>query len=173
MKAKRLGSLAIILMAVLMMVVVSRTEETKHGTGLTWIRYDDGLKQAAKAKKPIIVDFYTDWCGFCKKMDKMTYADSTVSKYLKEHFVMVKVNGESKDPLTLPTGSMTGRELTRSFSVTGYPTTWFLDPTGQRIDKLVGYVGPDKLIIVLRYFGDGSYKTQTWENYYAKVTNSN
>ena len=172
MNAKRLGSIAVVLLAVLMMVVVSRTEEIKQSDGLTWIKYDDGLKLAAKSNKPIIVDFYTDWCGFCKRMDKLTYTDSTVATYLKKHFILVKINGDSKDLLNLTSGSLTGRQVTQSYGVTGYPTTWFLEPTGNKIDKLVGYVGPDKLIIVLKFIGDGAYKTQTWEAYYAKATGS-
>ena len=173
MKSKQAGSIAVILLAVLMMVVVTRTEEAKKDGGLTWTKYDDGLKTAAKAKKPIIVDFYTDWCGFCKKMDKMTYSDPTVAQYIKDHFVTVKVNGDSKEPLNLPTGATSGSQLKTVFGVTGYPTTWFLDSTGKKLDRLVGYTGPDKFIHVLRFFGDGHYKTQSWADYYQKVSKTN
>jgi thioredoxin-related protein len=137
---------------------------------LNWIRYDEGLKLAEKAKKPIFVDFYTNWCRFCKKMDKETFSDKAISQYLGEHFVTVKVNAESKNTVDTPDGSLSERQLARSFSVRGYPTYWFLKPSGEKINYTSGYSPPDKFITVLRYIGDGHYETKSFKDYMAEIS---
>jgi len=68
-------------------------EETKP-LALTWLSYNEGLALAEKENKYILIDFYTDSCGYCKKMDKETYSKEEVKKFLNENFVVVKVNAE-------------------------------------------------------------------------------
>ena len=60
-----------------------------------WISLDEAQKQLSITKKPVLIDLYTDWCGWCKVMDKQTYANKKVADYLKEKFYSVKVNAES------------------------------------------------------------------------------
>lgn len=151
----------------------AKTEEPATTELITWKKYDEGLKVAAQNKKMVLVDFYTNWCGFCKKMDRETYANKEVARYINDHFVPVKINGESKDPLELPSGTSNGATLARSFAITGYPTTWFLDATGKKLDRIPGYAKPEQFIIVLKYFGEGAYKTQSWEEYYKKMSSAN
>jgi thioredoxin-related protein len=145
---------------------------TPVGDEIAWQKYDDGLKLASQSNRPILVDFYTNWCGWCKKMDKTTYADPTVVEYMKTKFVAVKVNAESREAIELPSGKIDGRMLARSFGVTGYPSIWFLESDGKKINNLPGFVPPERFIHVLRYIGDGVYKSQSFKDYYAKATAS-
>jgi thioredoxin-related protein len=170
MKISKLVIIAIILAAVSASIVIGEPTEKKDASSepFKWNKYDEALTLAAKQNKPLMVDFYTDWCGFCKKLDKNTYADPTVAEYIKGHFIAVKVNAESKEPFNLPTGQMTGSSLAKSFGVTGYPAVWFLKPNGERINYYPGYAPPEKFILVLKYIGDGIYKTQSWKDYSAK-----
>ena len=71
-------------------VVNQSTEE--EDTGLVWYSFDEGYNKAVKEDKIILIDAYTDWCGWCKVMDKKTYTQASVIEYLNENFVCVKLN---------------------------------------------------------------------------------
>lgn len=176
MKIGKIGVISLIAIGILIAAVLgyseSGTQKTANPDGFSWNKYDEGLKIAAQNKKPLMVDFYTDWCGYCKKLDKTTYADPTVAKYVKEHFVAVKINAESKESINLPTGKTNGAAIARSFGVTGYPAIWFLEPDGKKINFYPGYAPPDKFIHVLRYIGDGHYKKQSWKDYSANLSSN-
>src|SRR5204863_9306617 len=65
------------------------------GSGeLAWKSWDAGIKESGSAKKPVLVDVYTDWCGWCKRMDRDVYSREDVRTYLQRHFVTVRLNAE-------------------------------------------------------------------------------
>src|SRR4030065_527345 len=68
---------------------------------VNWVSYDKGLEVAKRENKHLVVDFYTTWCGWCKKMDKDTYTNSGEKKLLAENYVAVKLNAESSKSLNL------------------------------------------------------------------------
>ena len=81
----------------------------------------------------MIVDVYTTWCGWCRVMEKQTYGDPEVSAYLKQNFVMVKVNGESSSKMHWQGKELTEKEFARAVGVTGYPATYFLKPNADML----------------------------------------
>ena len=92
-----------------------------------WIpTYDKGMKQAKKTGKPVIIDFYTDWCGYCKKLDREVFADAEFKK-LAQKFICIKVDCE-KD-----------KKTPGEYGIRGYPTIYFLSPKGKILDKIGGY----------------------------------
>lgn len=96
-----------------------------------------GEVRAQEENKPIMVDFYTDWCGWCKKLDEDTYSDPTVQE-LAANFVCVKVDGD-KYP-----GDVS------KYGIDGYPTIVFLDSAGNEIDRNVGYAGLEELAGIMQ-----------------------
>lgn len=97
---------------------------------INW-RYNlsEALKTAKSQQKPIMVDFYTEWCGWCKKLDSDTYTDSAVKK-LAEDFICVKLDGDKE------------QDLVRKYNISGYPTIIFLSPEGTVVKQFAGYLGP-------------------------------
>lgn len=94
---------------------------------IRWIKsYEEAKKIALKERKPMMVDFYTDWCGWCEKLDKDVYSDPEIIKF-STNFVCVKVDAEKNE------------KLAERFSVSGYPTVLFLDWNGKEIERIVGY----------------------------------
>jgi thioredoxin-related protein len=93
--------------------------------------FQDALKSAKAGGKPVMVDFYTDWCGWCKKLDSDTYSNPKVSS-LSEKFVCVKINAE-KDP-----------SLAEKCNVSGYPTILFLDGNGKVLSRIPGFLPADQ-----------------------------
>ena len=136
------------------------------GSPVAWRGWNEGLAAASGGSKPVIVDVYTDWCGWCKRMDRDVYARSDVSEYLNQHFVMVRLNAESAERVNYAGRSLTARALSGSFEVTGYPTTIFLKPDGTHLVNVPGYIPADKFLKLVRYVGDGHMdKGESWEAY--------
>ncbi len=135
---------------------------------INWLKYDQGLKQAVKEKKKIMVFFYTDWCGYCKKMNNYTYKDEDIKKILAKSFISVTVNGESKNSILVDKANITERELTSRFGVRGFPTIWFLEPNAEKISSLIGYRDAKNFADVLSYLADNWYKTLSFEEYLKK-----
>ena len=135
---------------------------------LNWLSYNEGLTLAEKENKYVLINFYTDWCGYCKKMDKETYSKEEVKKILNENFVVVKVNAESDNKVIENGEEITERELAKLYQVSGYPTTWFLESNHNRVAPLPGYVTTEQFIPVLNYIGEGWYKSISFKEYWEK-----
>jgi thioredoxin-related protein len=93
--------------------------------------YDAALEAAKKDKKLVMVDLYTDWCGWCKKLDKDTYSDKDVEAKLTKDFIAVKVNPEKSER---------NAKLSRTFGTTGFPHIVFVDANGQKVSEIDGYL---------------------------------
>lgn len=110
----------------------ARTRDPEIGRGsITWQRDLNRAFDVAKAEgKLIVVDVYTDWCGWCKKMDKTVYADPAVVA-LSRRQVFVKMNAEDRDQ---------GQGFARQMGVSGYPTTIILDGQARVLQLAEGYI---------------------------------
>lgn len=134
--------------------------------GIAWRGWNEGLAAAAGSGKPVIVDVYTDWCGWCKRMDRDTYSRADVSDYVNRHFVMVRLNAESPARLNYAGRVYNGRTLAGGFQVTGYPTLILLRPNGDFMVNVPGYLPPDKFMKLARYIGEGAMdRGVKWEQF--------
>jgi thioredoxin-related protein len=131
---------------------VARTGGTHD---LQWTGWDAGLRNAAATHRPILVDVYTDWCGWCRRMDRDVYARDDVREYLSRRFVTVRLDAESTNPASYSAHHYTESSLAARFRVTGYPTTVFLKPDGEHLVNVPGYVSADRFLLLLQYIGDG------------------
>jgi thioredoxin-related protein len=123
--------------------------------------WDKGMAAAKAQKKPVIVDFYTDWCGWCKKLDKETYSAPEIQKRFKEGWIGIKINPEDQTK----TATLNGRkvsyaELQQYFKVRGYPTLIFLDKDGARVNlqQDINYVPREPFGPLLDYVKGEMYK---------------
>jgi thiol-disulfide isomerase/thioredoxin len=100
--------------------------------------WNSALKEAAAAKRPVLMDFYTDWCPPCKKLAKFTFKDNNMINYFqKENYLLIKVNPE-KD-----------RIAEGKFKVYSYPTLVIFNNKGDEIDRLLGFKTTEQLIKAL------------------------
>jgi thioredoxin-related protein len=133
---------------------------------LTWQSFDSCAIKAKKGDLKILVDVYTDWCGWCKRMDRDVYARRDVQDYLSRRFVTVKLNAESNEMARYEGQSYTSRALAARFGVNGYPTTIFLSSRGAFLGNVPGYAPPDRFLLLLRYIGDGHMeKGESFESF--------
>jgi len=145
-------------------------EKTKHEE-IKWMTYEEAVKASKKKPKKIFIDVYTDWCGWCKKMDKSTMKDPKIADYMNKKFYAVKLNAESDKMLTFQNKQISERELAgRVFKITGYPTTVYLESNEKIIQPIPGFMDVANLDKILHYIGEDYYKTQTWEQFQMSYT---
>jgi thioredoxin-related protein len=143
-----------------------------------WYSFEDAYKLSKKKPKKMFIDVYTDWCGWCKKMDAETFANPTIAKYMNEHFYCVKLDAERKDTIVLdgktfvnpnPTGRRSTHQLAAELlrGKMSYPSYVFLSDKGQMLTVVAGYQQAREFEGVLSYFGTDSYLKSTWEEYRA------
>jgi thioredoxin-related protein len=125
------------------------------GAAPSWRAWDAGLQEAARLQRPVLVDVYTDWCGWCKRMDRDVYARTDVQAYLARRFAIVKLNAESAARVHYEGREMTSRSLAARLGVNGYPNTVFLSAKGARILSVPGYMPAEQFLLLLRYVADG------------------
>ena len=128
--------------------------ESGRGAPPGWLSWNQGVAEASSTRRPILVDVYTDWCGWCKRMDQDVYAREDVREYLNRHFIVVKLNAESAEALRYGDRTLTARALAQQLRVSGYPTTVFLRPGREHIANVPGYVPADRFLRMLRYIGE-------------------
>lgn len=129
------------------------TKEQESNEKLVWLDWNTGYEKALKTGKIVLVDAYTDWCGWCKKMDRDTYANPAVIKKINAGFIPIKFNPEIEG-MTYHIGEekFSGAQLYGLFTQgqsTGFPTTYFIFPAKKRILLDAGYKGPDAFLQVL------------------------
>ncbi len=114
-----------------------------RGPGVTWMPYSEKLlEEANRLAKPVIIDFYADWCAPCRELDEVTFHDPEIVKQGKRDFIMVKVDLTRK-------GNPTHEKLLRQYGVKGVPTVVFLDNQGkERHDlRLVDFLPADQFLV--------------------------
>jgi thioredoxin-related protein len=122
---------------------------------IAWRSWDSGMEEARKRGLPILLDVYTDWCGWCKRMDRDVYSRPEVRDYVRRSFVPVKLNAEASRPAEYEGQAYTSRSLAAALGVTGFPTTVFFRANGEYVTRVPGYVPADRFLAVLRYIGEG------------------
>lgn len=165
--------------------VFTQAQET-----INWVTFDQALELQKKNPRKIFMDVYTDWCGPCKMLDKQTFQNEDVAKYINENYYAVKFNAEGKDLVTYQgktfanpryvegkSGRNGVHDFTLALGVNSYPSMLFFDEEGKPIQPpLKGFLRPKQIEIYLKIFATDDYKKLTtqeeWQEYQANFKGS-
>ncbi len=161
---------SILIVAVFFTGLTLKIQDNKE---LKWLSFSEGLKIAKAEKKKVLIDVYTNWCEWCKKMDEEVYANSAVKKYISSKFVLVKLNAESEAKHTFEGREYSEMELAYIFGVEGFPTTIFIREDMQPITAVPGYFPADVFMKILTFIGDDYYLKMSFEDYLEKTEREN
>ena len=107
-------------------------------TPIPWgTNFEAALAAARRAGKPIVVDFWTTWCGPCRTMDEWVWSDAEVASAVGSGYVAVKLDGDVE------------KTIVERYSVAGFPTTLVLGPDGRETGRAVGYQSSKQVLDLL------------------------
>jgi thioredoxin-related protein len=146
------------------------------GTASKWYTWEEAVELNKTKPKKILVDVYTDWCGWCKRMDKGAFVDTDVTKYLNDNFYPVKLNAEQRENIVfgrdtfnfVDTGNGKGIHTLAYALLDGkmsYPTIVYLDEQYRRIMISPGYKESGDLLKELKFAKEEQYNKTSWEEY--------
>lgn len=165
----------ILVIGILAIFAVSFTGKPKEE--VNWMSFEEMQVAYAKAPRPILVDLYTNWCGWCKVMDKNTYQNKQVATYINEKYYAVKFDAESKAEVVF-NGRKYGYNakykthdlaVELSFGQLSYPNTVFLADIKARPAPLAGYMKPKEIEAPLRYFAERKSEQESFVDFNKKL----
>ena len=159
--------------SILLVVMTSLMVPQKEKVKVKWMSVEEMHAAYKINPKPILVDVYTSWCGWCKVMDKQTYSNEKVAAYINEKYYAVKYDAESKDPVTWngqqyvynPQNKVNDMAIYLLYGQLSYPSTVFLSSLDAKPAQLAGFLKPKEIESPLKFFGDGAYKTKNFPEF--------
>lgn len=150
--------------------------------GIQWLTIEEAYAKIQKEPRKILIDVYTDWCGWCKVMDRETFKDKAVTEYINKKYYAVKLDAEQKGTIRLGDKQFKYLEqggrgineiaLALTNNQPSYPTTVFLDDHFNMIQPLPGYLKAKEFHQIITFFGEDYHKKQDFESYKAKTYGS-
>ena len=149
-----------------------------EGSKVKWYTIEEAIKLNEKNPKKIFIDVFTDWCGWCKTMDKNTFSNPVIADYLNKYYYPVKFNAESKQDITYK-GTVYKNKGTQARSPhdlaaallngqLSYPSVVFMDGESKALTAVPGYRTPADIEPILVFFAEDHYKTTKWEDFMTK-----
>jgi thioredoxin-related protein len=162
----------VILSLVLMTLSLQAQETEKKESLIKWLDFETAVEKQKELPKPIFIDMYTDWCGWCKKLDSETFANPEIANYISTYFYPVKFDAETQDTIQYKgkdyVNSQTGRRATHDLALelldnrASYPSMVYIDPNGQ-VSKTAGFMDAKKIEPILIFFAEHIHRTTNFE----------
>ncbi len=142
------------------------TNSTVSQSSLKWYSFDEAMQKSKRESKPVLVDFYADWCSWCKEMDKQTFSNPSVRRQLNKNFVLARIDVQKKQKINYKGKTFSEREFQAALNVTGLPTLAFFDKNGNLVTTVPGFMTKDQLLPILGYIKSECYlKKITFDKY--------
>lgn len=132
-----------------------------------WVALEEGLRTAGTSGKHVFVTVYTDWCGYCRKLNTVTFRSRPVLTELEKNFQSVRINAEGGGAVVWKGKKMSERDVAgKAWGVSGFPTLLFLNPAGDIIGSFSSYADPELMVQLLTYISSGARERNvTFDDY--------
>lgn len=156
---------------------IKPTEEIPVETEIKWMSIEEAYAKAQVNPKKTIIDVYTGWCGWCKVMDKKTFKNPEVVRYINENYYAVKLDAESQKDINVggKTYKYNAQNRVNEAAVTllqgkmSYPSIVYLDEKFNMIQPIPGYMEARQFHEVITFLGDNHHKKESFEDYKSKT----
>ena len=146
---------------------------------ISWLSMEEAAAKLQQEQKPILIDLYTTWCGWCKQMDRKTYSNKQVAQYLSDKFYTVKLDAETHSIVNWQgkTYQFDPQYRCNMFAVylshgrLEFPTTIIIAP-GFEPQAIPGYMEPKEIEMLVKYFGEGAYHNTSFDDYQKRFRGS-
>ncbi|KXX68763.1 thioredoxin [Flammeovirga sp. SJP92] len=152
---------------------------------IEWLSFEEAITKSKKEPRKILIDVYTDWCGWCKKMDRSTFSDPSIVKYVNENYYAVKLNAESRKAIQFQGSTYNfaqqGRRGYHELAATlldgkmSFPTTVFIivDKKEQLLSQpfpVPGFQDKKTMHLILSFIEEGAFENVTFDDFKKKYT---
>lgn len=151
---------------------VSIQTEPRH---IKWLTVQEAYALTQKQPRKFVIDVYTDWCGWCKVMDRETFSKPAIVDYINANYYAVRFNAEQTGDVVLGKqtfkyvsgGSRGVHELAAALlkNQMSYPTTVFMDEKFNLIQPIPGYLEPRLFHQIITYFGGDNHQKEPFDQY--------
>ena len=179
---KRSAASLFLFLVMLAVVTGFKSDGKRPAEGIQWLTIEEAYAKIQQEPRKVLIDVYTDWCGWCKVMDRETFKNKAVVEYVNRKYYAVKLDAEQKKAITLGDKkfeflSEGGRgvhqlALALTNNQPSYPTTVFLDDKFNMIQPLPGYMKAKEFHQVITFIGEDYHKKEAFEDYKSKTYKS-
>lgn len=148
-----IGLFAILILG---LMPISQPSADHSAEAINWMTFDEAQKKGQAQSQKFLLYFYTDWCGYCRKLEQNTFADKAIADYINANFIPVRINSEK-----LP-------KVASRYGVGGVPDLRFLTPKGDDIARWPGYIEADRFLPLLKYIQSDSYQKMSYGEFLKK-----
>lgn len=169
---KNVNMKSFIISCVLLLPLLGFSQKTET---INWMTIEEVQTAMDKEPRKVIIDVYTDWCGWCKRMDKSTFQNETIAQYVNQNFYAVKFNAEQKEAITLDGQAYEfvaqGRRGYHQLAATllqgkmSYPSIVYLDENLKMIQPIPGYMDAAQFEQIINYFAGNHHKAVGFDDF--------
>ena len=165
---------AFVLVSVAVLAQGKDGKEGKDAKGVKWYTIQEAEKLSKENPRPMLIDTYTDWCGWCKKLDQDTFSNPVIAEILNTKFYPVKFDAEGKEPVTFQgttfiNDGTAGRAHQLAVALLkgqlSYPNIVFFNEKIQLLTNIPGYLDAKKMEVLLSFFAEKAYDKQNFQDF--------
>ncbi|MCL2026265.1 MAG: thioredoxin fold domain-containing protein, partial [Leptospirales bacterium] len=136
--------------------------------GPKWLSFNQGYELALKEKKHLLVDFYADWCRWCKTMETQTFAKPAIISKLDADYIIARIHVDKPEKIQFKGMNMSSEEFAGGMGIEGLPTLMFFDKNGEALTKIPGFLDEKTMLPILDYISSECYNKQVSFDEYVK-----
>ena len=141
---KRSAASLFLFLAILTLASGFRSDKNRPAEGIQWLTIEEAYAKIQQEPRKVLIDVYTDWCGWCKKLVSDTFSQPAFQDYAKENLVLLEIDFPQGKPQSAELKKQ-NEALSKKYGVNGFPTLVLLNPNGKEIARNEGYLagGPE------------------------------